>query len=353
MANLEDIIEEVLLNLEGYAGDQDIYGTVILPTPAVSKTETAWNADTTTILDENEYGLNTTTGQYKRGDGVSLWSALTYITGWNSTTGVDETATEILVAGPAFQTGSGFSTGLVEVGQELIYVQDIDSTTGLFSGILRGFRGTTATTHVEGTRVRNNPRFPIIAVTRAINDTINSVHPKISAIKTTEITVKGYIAQYDLPANTNSVISVFYKRPGASKTWLPSNRWNFDITGASNSTTGKCVNVYDAVAGYPVQVTYTVNPSPLEIGDDYVTVTGLPDYTRDVIVYGACWRLASFVESGRIANTTAEQSILNAQSPSGTPTNLAKYFLGMYSQRLQEAQERQKLEFLPQKHYLR
>lgn len=353
MANLEDIIEEVLLNLEGYVGDQDIYGTVALPTPVVSQNTTTWNADTTTIIPDGQYGLNTTNGQYKRGDGVSLWAALTYITGWNATTGVDATATELLVAGPAFETGSGFSTGIVEVGEELIYVQNIDSTTGLFTGILRGFRGTTAATHLPGVRVRNNPRFPIIAVKRAINDTITSLHPKISAIKTEEITVKGYVAQYDLPANVNNVVAVFYKKPGASKTWLPSTRWNFDITGASNSTTGKCVNVYDAVAGYPIQVTYTVNPTTLAIGDDYATVTGLPDYTRDVVMLGACWRLASFIESARLANATAEQSILNAQSPAGVSTNLAKYFLGMYTQRLQEAQERQKLEFLPQKHFLR
>ena len=353
MANLEDMIEEVLLNLEGYVGDQDIYGTITLPTPSYSKNTTTWNADTTTVIPEGEYGLNTTTGGYKRGDGVSLWAALTYINGWNATTGIDATATEFIVAGPAFQTGSGFSTGLVEIAEELVYVQDIDSTTGLFTGVLRGFRGTTAATHAAGVRVRNNPRFPIIAVKRAINDTITSLYPKISAVKTTEITVKGYVAQYDLPSNTNGVISVFYKKPGAAKTWLPSNRWNFDTTGASNSSTGKCVNVYDAVAGYPVQVVYTVNPSTLNIGENYTTVTGLPDYTRDVVILGACWRLASFIESARIANVTAEQSILNAQSPAGVSTNLAKYFLGMFTQRLQEAQERQKTEFLPQKHFLR
>jgi hypothetical protein len=353
MANLEDMIEEVLLNLEGYVGDQDIYGTIALPTPELSQDETAWNADDETIISDGQYGLNTTNGQYKRGDGFSLWSELTYVNGWNSETGVDETASEFIVAGPAFQTGSGFSTGIVEVGQELVYVQSIDSTTGLFSGVLRGFRGTTAVEHAAGVRVRNNPRFPIIAVTRAINDTITSLYPKVYAVKTTEITVKGYVAQYDMPANTNGIISVYYKKPGAAKVWLPSKRWNFDNTGASNSSTGKCVNIYDAVAGYPVQVVYTVNPSKIQIGEDYSTVTGLPEYTRDVVVLGACWRLASFVESARIANDTAEQSIMNAQSPSGTPTNLAKYFLGMFTQRLQEAQERQKTEFLPQKHFLR
>lgn len=298
MANLEDIIEEVLLNVEGYIGDQDIYGT--------------------------------------------LHSSIT------------NTANTFVVDGPAFQTGSGFATGIVEVGEELIYVQEIDSTTGTFSSVLRGWRGTTATAHGAGTRVRNNPRFPIISVKRAINDTIKAMYPRVFAVKTTELTYNGITTQYDLPSDVINVLSVYYKKPGPSKAWLPVRKWNFENRAGSNSTSGRAVNVYNGVAGYPIQITYIAEPSTLDIGEDFATVTGLPEWAREVIVFGACWRLASFIDSGRIANTTAEQALISTNKyDNASGTNLSKYFLAIYNQRLMEAEARQKAEFVPQKHQLR
>jgi hypothetical protein len=299
MATLESIIEEVLLNVEGYIGDQDIYGT----------------------LDD----------------------------------AIESTDSSFVVAGPSFQTGSGFATGLVEVGDELIYVQEIDGVTGTFSSVLRGFRGSEAKDWAAGTRVRNNPRFPIIAVKRAINDIIKSLYPRVFAVKTTEFIVNGSVSQYNMPADTINVLSIHYRKPGASGTWLPVPTWNFENRAASNSSTGKAVNIYKAVAGYPVQVTYIVEPTELTYGDEYATVTGLPEYTRDVVVLGACARLTMFIDSARLANTTAEQAMMNPSGNFGNAagTQLSKYFFGLYQQRLLEAETRQKTEFTPQRHSLR
>lgn len=297
MANLEDIIEEVLLNLEGYVGDQDVYGTL--------------HADITS------------------------------------------TATSFIVDGSVFPDGSGFSTGLVEIGTELVYVQNINRTTGEFSGVLRGFRGTTAAAHLANTGVRNNPRFPRIAVSRAINDTIKSLYPRIFAVKKLELTINGGVAQYDLPANTLNVLSVQILEYGISQTWRRSKRWNFDTTGGSNSTTGKVVNIFDAPASRPVQVVYTTEPTALEFGDDFSTVSGLPEWTRDIVVFGTCWRLASFIDSAKVAVMSAEQGLLNQQSPVGSGSNLAKQFGGIFQARLQEAEIRIKAEYPAQKHYIR
>lgn len=297
MAILEDMIEEVLLNLEGYIGDQDVYGTLAA--------------------------------------------------------NITDTATTFTVNGSVFPDGSGFSTGLVEIGTELVYVQNINRTTGEFSGVLRGFRGTEAQAHLANTGVRNNPRFPRIAVVRAINDTIKSVYPKVYAVKTTEFIINGGVAQYDLPANTLNVISVQILEKGISKTWRRSRRWSFDTTGGSNSATGKVVNIFDAPSSYTVQVTYTAEPSVLDYGDNFATTTGLPEWTRDLIIIGACWRLASFIDSAKVAVMSAEQGLLNQVSPVGAGANVAKQFAGMYQLRLQEVEARIKQEYPAQKHYIR
>lgn len=296
MANLEDMIEEVLLNVEGYNGDQDIYGTL----------------DSSINATDMTFTLN----------------------------------------GPSFPDGSGFSTGLMEVGEELVYVQEFDRTTGVATGVLRGWRGTTPTTHDAGTRVRNNPKYPLIATKRAINDTIKSLYPRLFAVKTVELTVNGATKQYDIPSDAINILDVNVKIPGASELWLPSKRWSFNNKAGSNSNSGKIINVFDGLAGYPVQVVYVAEPSTLEIGENYQTKTGLPDFTREIVVYGACWRLISFMDAPRVTNILAEQGMLNEKNQVGSAEKLAKYFLGMYNQRLVEAEARMKMEYRPKKHYI-
>lgn len=289
---LEDIMEEVMLNLESFIADQDVYGTLAA--------------------------------------------------------NITNTATTFTLAGPAYPDGSGFDSGIIEIGTELVYVENFDRTTGIATGVLRGFRGTTAEAHTAGTGVRNSPRFPRIAVKRAINDAIAALHPRIMSVKKTEIVINASIKQYELPANTVEVLSVQHETHGPSKLWLPSKRWWFDFTGASNTTTGKAVSIIDGSAGNKAQVVYVADPTELTYGDDFSTVTGLPAWARDIVVYGACWRLVSFLDTGRTSINTAEQSLLNSPSYSSTATvgtTNAKFFLAIYNQRLAEGEARQRREY--------
>ena len=290
MTTFEQLTEECLLNLEGFSADQSIYGTL---TSAISDTATTFIVD----------GAIVTADQ------------------------------------------SGFSTGLIEVDEELINCRYINTTTGEFSQVLRGFRSSEAVAHDAGTIVRNNPKFPRVAIKRAINDTITSLHPHIMAVKTTEITIVGGVVQYDLPADANGVISVQIQELGASKRWVDLKTWRFDSTGASNSDTGKVIDIHDGYAGYLVQVVYTALPSNLEYGVAFNT-TGLPEWAREVVIYGACWRVASFVESANLIGGTSDRATVGQQ------TNLAKYFLGMYSQMLSEGESRQRLEFPVRRHFV-
>lgn len=289
MATFEDLVEEVLLKLEGYSADQGIYGTL---TNSITDTDTTFLVDGAIVNDDN----------------------------------------------------SGFSTGLIEVDEELINCRYINTVTGQFSGVLRGFRSSEAVSHDAGTIVRNNPKYPRVAIKRAINDTIEQLHPHIMAIKKTEFYLLGGVVQYDLPEDANGVISVQLEELGATNSWTDLKYWRFDSTGASNSTTGKIIDIPGGWAGRRVQVVYTVLPATLETGNSF-GLTGLPEWTRELVVVGACWRIASFVESANLASGTVGQL-------AGQQTNLSKYFLGMYNQLLLEGESRQRLEFPVRRHFV-
>jgi hypothetical protein len=290
MSTFENMVEECLLNLEGYSADQSIYGTL---TDAISPTDTAFFVDGAIVDEDN----------------------------------------------------SGFSTGLIEIGDELINCRYINTTTGEFTQVFRGFRSSEALAHDAGEVVRNNPKFPRVAIKRAINDTIRQLHPRLLSIKKTEITIIGSQVQYDLPADANGVLSVQMEEFGSSKRWIELKAWRFDNTGASNSVTEKVIDIPGATAGRKVQVVYTVEPSTLENGNNFIT-SGLPEWAREVVVMGACWRVASFIESANLVSGNTDRFSVGQQ------TNLAKYFLGMYNTLLTEAEARQRLEFPVRRHYV-
>lgn len=298
MAILANIIEKVLMKLEGTSGDTDIYGTL--------------------------------------------------------SANITADATTFTVLGASYADGSGFSTGLIEIGTELIYVQDIDRSTGVFSGVLRGFRGTTATAHSAGILVRNNPRYPVSLVKDEINNVLQSLYPRIIAPKKTELTSIASRVQYDLPADAINVLAVSYLTTGASKAWVPVKHWNFDNFAGSNNTTGKSINVGLPLSGRKVQVVYAAEPAVLDYGDDF-SLSGIPNWIEEVVITGTCARLAAFIDSNKINMTSAEQQLFNnannITSNSGG-TNLAKFFLALYEQQIVNAQNRQAKELPISKHFI-
>ena len=70
--------------------------------------------------------------------------------------------------------------------------------------------------------------------------------------------------------------------------------------------------------------------------DDFVAVTGLPASCRDVIVYGAAYRLLSFVDPGRINLTSAESDLADSKVPGSAGSTNSRYIYALYQQRLQD-----------------
>lgn len=239
------------------------------------------------------------------------------------------------------------SRGEIEVGgQELIYLNTVNqaSNTAAVLPSGRGWFGSTAAAWPANTTVEDNPIFPYIRLVDAINDTINAVYPDLFAIATTKITKLSVVFNYQMPADAEEVISVRYALIGPSQIYPWMRRWRFDNQASTTTfATGKSIDLLeDVTPGREMVVTYMKQPSVLvNPSDDFVTVTGLPASCSDLIIYGACERLAPTLEGPRLLINAAEVSERAQSVPPGSASKISQYFHQLYENRLSE--ERRKI----------
>lgn len=253
-------------------------------------------------------------------------------------TAIDADDTAITVG-----SSNNLAKGVIEIDDELIWIDNFNKATSTMNaipgGFGRGYQGTTAASHAQNALVYLAPTFPRQVIKQAINDTINSLYPKLWAVGSTTFTFNASQTTYSLPAGSEQILYASWQTPGSSLEWLPINRWRAD--GLANTTafpTGSTINIYENVQpGRTVQVWYTKEPTALvSNGDDFVTVTGLPASSQDVIVYGACYRLLSFIDPGRLNLTSAEADTMDSKIPATAGSASSRYIFALYQQRLQE-----------------
>lgn len=246
----------------------------------------------------------------------------------------------------ALASGENIGKGIIEIDDELIHLDSVDRTdrAALISPFGRGYRGTTAASHDINTKVTFAPSFPKISVRRALNDTIRAVYPSVYGVGKTTFSANSVQTTYSLPSEAETVLSVSWDVIGPSGEWLPIRHWRDDHT--ANTTeypTGKTIGIYDSITpGRTVQVTFTKEPSLLVNGsDDFAAVTGLPNSVKDVIIYGASYRMVSFIDPGRLNFVAPEADQNDTTRPFGSGTSTARYLFALYQQRLQEESVKQ------------
>jgi hypothetical protein len=240
-------------------------------------------------------------------------------------------------------SSSNLAKGVIEIDDELIWIDNFDKASATMNaipgGFGRGYLGTTAASHAQYAPVYLAPTFPRQTIKQAINDTINSFFPKLWGVGSTTFTFNASQTTYALPADTETVLYASWQTTGSSLEWLPINRWRGDsFANTTAFPTGNTINIYENIQpGRTVQVFYTKQASPLvNNGDDFVDTTGLPVTCEDVVIYGACYRLLSFIDAGRINLTSAEADTMDSKIPSGAGTNASRYVFALFQQRLNE-----------------
>ena len=249
--------------------------------------------------------------------------------------------------------------GIIEIDDELMWINTFDKNTNtlnVIDGFGRGYGGTTASPHAQNAMVTMTPTFPRVNVKKAINDTINSLYPKLFAVSSVTFTFNAAQVAYPLPDDARDVLFVSWQTVGPSKEWLPVNRWRIDrMANVAAFDTTKTVNIYEKIMpGRTVQVYYSTIPNQLtNNNDDFAAVTGLPETSRDVVTLGAAYRLLSYLDTGRINLSSAEADINDNKLPSTAGASASKYVFALYQQRLMEESNKLQDRFPIRVHYSR
>jgi len=259
---------------------------------------------------------------------------LTYLT---NSGGVTTTSTQFNIG-----SADNLAKGIIEIDDELIWIDNFNKTSSSMNsapGFGRGYMGTTAAPHAENAMVTLAPSFPRVSIKKAINDTINSYYPKLWAVSSTTFTFNASQTTYPLPDDAETILFMSWQTTGSSQEWLPVNRWRADpMASAATFNTNNTVNIYENIQpGRTVQVWYTTEPNTLDANsDDYADVTGLPASSYDVTILGACYKLLSFLDAGRINLSSAEADLNDTKNPYNSGASASRYIFALYQQRLQE-----------------
>ena len=269
------------------------------------------------------------------------------------TEAVDATALTLKVAAT-----DNIGKGIIEIDDEMMWVDSYDrqANTITIAPFGRGYNATVASSHLANSKVTITPTFPQVAIKRAINDTIQAVYPKVFAVGTSAVSFLASRTTYPLPQDAIQILSMAWQSVGPTKEWLPVRQWRWDpIAYAGSFPTGRTVSIYDNILpGRTINIIYAHMPTAMSnLADDFETVTGLPISMRDVIIYGAAWRLSSYIDPARISLTSASADEFDSKRPYGTGTNVTKGLQQLYLQRLEEESLKQKLQYPTRVHYSR
>ncbi len=253
---------------------------------------------------------------------------------------------------------SNISKGLIEVGDELMWVDSFDQTakTLTVAPYGRGYFGTPVTSKPVDTKVTIAPTYPRASIKRAINEAIMDATGPLYGVAAATIDYSPAVTTYTLPEASQDILAVSYEDVGPTKEWFPVRRWRVDKTAnasAFNST--QSISIYDVVPTVStVQVVYSFDPAPLEFDDDdFELTTGLSTSAKNVITLGARYKLLSDIDSGRGTFTSPEADAQTARVPYGAVASQSKYVYALYQQRLQDEASRLRDRYPVRVHYTR
>ena len=172
------------------------------------------------------------------------------------TAALNATAVTITVA-----SANNISSGIIQIDDELIYVDSYDRNSGVLSipPYGRGYNGTSAATHQSGARVIVSPTFPSVDVKDAINETLLATFPDLYTTGTHTFSFSPAKSTYALPEEVETVLGVAYETTGPSKEWLPVRGYRIDPMANVDAFNSKnSITLLSGVeSGRTVQVFYT------------------------------------------------------------------------------------------------
>ncbi len=239
--------------------------------------------------------------------------------------------------------GTVVDQGVIEIEDELLYVESSNSGSATIPPYGRGYLDSTAAAHAVGTQVLVDPAFPRKNIEDAVTNVLRSLYPELYAVGTTDLTYSAGVTSYELPADADQVLSASWQVTGETGFWQPLKRWRVDPNASTGAfATGKAMHIGDGIPpGRTVRVVYVKDFEDFTDGSTTFASVGLRDSMKDVLVYGACVELLQFLEASRQNMDSVQNQERAKFVPVGSASALARQLLGLYEKRRDE--ERRKL----------
>lgn len=216
-------------------------------------------------------------------------------------------------------TGLGGGT-IICIDDELMYVREVQTPARTMS-VLRGFRGSTATTHDAMAIVEVAPRFPKPYIRDMLQEEIASWPENVFRVASVPVSLAASSRGYDLTdvPTTHFGVVGFHLSPAASDTsrgWSrgPSS-WRIERGLPTSEFPSGSALILDS--GYAGRTVYLDVALPFDVSDfdDNVTTAsmGLEDSMLDIPPMGVAWRVLAARETKR-SFTEAQGEPLDAEA---------------------------------------
>ena len=212
---------------------------------------------------------------------------------------------------------------ILEIDRELILVKTADNTTDTVGSCIRGYAGTTATTHAADAPIYVNPTYTRQAIFDAIADTVVGLYPTLW--KRTHAEITSASTPVEVPATVGSIVSAHWVSGTTAATadvqlldpYIP-------------STTDKAVLLPGVPSGKTVYVVYrTKFTRPTAEADDLAALGVEAEWERIIVVGAAAQVLAGRELDSSTAEFVSEQ--LRAQGyPVGSASRQRNALLEFY-----------------------
>lgn len=257
---------------------------------------------------------------------------------------LDSSSTTITVA-----DGSQFSMGEAEIGNEIVSILSVDPDTNTLTLFPdgRGWDSTTASAWPANTRVVMAPVVPKWRIANAVNDTIRQTYPDLFGVGSASFTFNPAVTTYALPAEAQDVLRVTADTIGPSKDDAEINRYSFNGSAPVDKwTTGKTITLREGpVPGRTVTVYYMMEPTEITWGDD-LTVSGLRDTARRLVLYGALEQIMATIDPSRaLTDSAVELEYSLTKNVIGVASQLAAQIHARYQMELATEERRLRSDF--------
>ena len=233
---------------------------------------------------------------------------------------------------------------IIEIGQELMLCKALDTVNDEVT-VVRGVRGTTATTHTSGDTIKIAPPFPRKVVFDAVCDQIKNLYPTLFAVEIKTHTAKvGYtplsgtndnylitpisaISQMTDFAAGSDETGIIYQGVAVELIDLPNPFSYTDADGVSQTITYtnngpnkvNAVQIYGIDTGHEVFVTYKKKFVEPTAEDNTLAEIGLENEYEPIIMAG----VAAQMMAGRDIPTATSDYISDQLSTSNFPVDSA------------------------------